>query len=151
MVALKLVFIGDAQTGKTTFAKRLRVDEFERKYVASLGVEVHPVDYNGVSLYVWDTAGDERYTGLAEGYYIQADAAIVFFSVTNRESYNNVRRHIAAFKRVCPNAPVVVVGNKADLTPTFNMWGDNYDYLISCKTKQNFNEPLDNIVATLTN
>ena len=49
--------------------------EFEKKYVATLGVEVHPVSFQTnrgqIQFNVWDTAGQEKFGGLRDGYYIQ--------------------------------------------------------------------------------
>jgi GTP-binding nuclear protein Ran len=41
----KLVLIGDGGVGKTTFVKRHLTGEFEKKYVATVGAEVHPMDF----------------------------------------------------------------------------------------------------------
>jgi len=71
----KCVLVGDGGTGKTTFVKRHLTGEFEKKYVATLGVEVHPLVFNtnrgSIRFNVWDTAGQEKFGGLRDGYYIQ--------------------------------------------------------------------------------
>lgn len=42
----KLVLVGDGGVGKTTFVKRHLTGEFEKKYIATLGVEVHPMVFH---------------------------------------------------------------------------------------------------------
>ena len=55
--------------------KRHLTGEFEKKYVATLGVEVHPLVFHtnrgAIRFNVWDTAGQEKFGGLRDGYYIQ--------------------------------------------------------------------------------
>ena len=41
----KLVLVGDGGVGKTTFVKRHLTGEFEKRYIATLGVEVHPMPF----------------------------------------------------------------------------------------------------------
>ena len=57
----KLVLVGDGGVGKTTFVKRHLTGEFEKKYIATLGVEVHPMTFHTtkgpIKFNVWDTAG----------------------------------------------------------------------------------------------
>ena len=59
----KLILVGDGGVGKTTFVKRHLTGEFEKKYVATLGVEVHPLGFHTnrgpIKFNVWDTAGQE--------------------------------------------------------------------------------------------
>jgi GTP-binding nuclear protein Ran len=55
----KVVLIGDGGTGKTTLVKRHLDGQFERKYVPTLGVEVHPLPFytthGKMLLNIWDT------------------------------------------------------------------------------------------------
>ena len=40
-------------------------------------------------LQVWDTAGQEKFGGLRDGYYIQGQCAIIMFDVTSRITYRS--------------------------------------------------------------
>jgi GTP-binding nuclear protein Ran len=56
----KIVLIGDGGCGKTTYINRLLSGEFEKRYLATLGVEVTPLPFhtsNGqITFSIWDTA-----------------------------------------------------------------------------------------------
>lgn len=134
----QLVLVGDGGTGKTTFVKRHLTGEFEKKYVgeylvrsvvglvdilpsctATLGVEVHPLVFytnrGAIRFNVWDTAGQEKFGGLRDGYYIQGQCAIIMFDVTARVTYKNVPNWHRDLVRVCDNIPIVLCGNKVDI------------------------------------
>lgn len=119
MPTFKCVLVGDGGTGKTTFVKRHLTGEFEKKYVATLGVEVHPLVFHtnrgAIRFNVWDTAGQEKFGGLRDGYYIQGQCAIIMFDVTSRITYKNVPNWHRDLVRVCENIPIVLCGNKVDI------------------------------------
>ncbi len=87
--------------------------------VATLGVEVHPLVFytnrGPIRFNVWDTAGQEKFGGLRDGYYIQGQCAIIMFDVTARVTYKNVPNWHRDLVRVCENIPIVLCGNKVDI------------------------------------
>ncbi|CAB40408.1 GTP-binding nuclear protein RAN [Guillardia theta] len=149
----KLILVGDGGVGKTTFVKRHLTGEFEKKYIATLGVEVHPLKFfssSGEIIFnIWDTAGQEKFGGLRDGYYIQGQAAIIMFDVTSRLTYKNVPNWHRDLTRVCDNIPIVLVGNKVDIRDrkvkakqiTFHRKKNLQYYDISAKSNYNFEKP----------
>ena len=93
--------------------------EFEKRYIATLGVEVHPMpfftNHGQVNFNVWDTAGQEKLGGLRDGYYIHGQCAIIMFDVTSRLTYKNVPVWHRDLTRVCERIPIVLCGNKVDV------------------------------------
>lgn len=62
----------------------------------------------------WDTAGCEKVQGMGDGYFIGAAGCVLVFDVLSRQTYKSLEGRYKAFTRVCPDAPVVVIGNKVD-------------------------------------
>lgn len=149
----KLILVGDGGVGKTTFVKRHLTGEFEKKYVATLGVEVHPLPFHTnrgqLKFNVWDTAGQERFGGLRDGYYIQGQCAIIMFDVTSRATYKNVPNWHRDLTRVCENIPIVLTGNKVEIKDrkvkarqiTFHRKKNLQYFDISAKSNYNFEKP----------
>ncbi len=145
--------MGDGGVGKTTFVKRHISGEFEKRYIATMGVEVHPLNFftnfGQILMHVWDTAGQEKLGGLRDGYYIQGQAAIIMFDVTSRMTYKNVPQWHRDLVRVCENIPIVLCGNKVDIkdrkvkakTITFHRKKSLQYYELSAKSNYNFEKP----------
>jgi len=133
----KTIVVGDGCTGKTTFVTRHISGEFRKQYIATIGVEIRQIPFTimgerypqptEVNLNFYDTAGQEKFGGLRDGYYIDSDACLLFFDVTSRTSYKNVETWYRDVVRICPsrvdriggtNEPkplaIVLVGNKCD-------------------------------------
>lgn len=149
----KLVLVGDGGVGKTTFVKRHISGEFEKKYVATLGVEVRALDFmtnfGKLRFNVWDTAGQEKFGGLRDGYYIQGQCAIIMFDVTSRTTYKHVPNWHRDLVRVCDDIPIVLVGNKVDIKDrkvkarqvVFHRKRNLPYYDISAKSNYNYEKP----------
>ena len=159
----KLVLVGDGGTGKTTFVKRHLTGEFEKKYIATLGVEVHPMSFHTsrgqLKFNVWDTAGQEKLGGLRDGYYINGQCGIIMFDVCSRITYQNVPKWYKDLVRVCENIPIVLVGNKVDVKDrkvkakmiTFHRKKNLQYYDISAKSNYQFEKPFVWLLRKLTN
>jgi len=156
--AKKIVLIGDGGVGKTAYVKRLRTGEFEKRYIPTMGVEVHPFTYKtnryNRTFNFWDCAGQEKYGGLQEGYWLGANGFIVMFDVTNRISWKNVPEYINKIRIDHPTTLIIICGNKIDLTSNgnnvplrvirrfCNMKNCEY-YDISAKSCYNYEKPLE--------
>jgi GTP-binding nuclear protein Ran len=158
----KLILVGDGGVGKTTFVKRHLTGEFEKKYVATMGVEVHPLKFHTnlgkVIFNCWDTAGQEKFGGLRDGYYIGGNAAIIMFDVTSRVTYRSVPHWYKDLNRVCESIPIVLCGNKVDVKDRkvkpkeihFHRKKNLQYYDISAKSNYNYEKPFLYIIKKLT-
>lgn len=162
ITTFKCVLLGDAPCGKSTFVRRHLTGQFTTNYTPTLGVEVHPLTFNTshghVRFNVWDTAGQEKFGGLRTGYYIQADCAILMFDLTKKETYQNLNKWYQDITNVCPNIPIVLVGNKFDLKNqevapeeiTFHREHNLQYYSISAKSNYHFEKPFIWLARNLT-
>ena len=116
MIEKKVVLVGDGGVGKTIFVKCLMDQDFDPKYIATLGVEVHPVLDNerNIQYNIWDTAGQEKFGGLRDGYYINADIAIIMYSVDNKLAAKSVDKWEKDIRDICGDIPIHIIGNKMD-------------------------------------
>ena len=70
-----------------------------------------------VLMQIWDTAGQERFKALGVAFYRGADAAVLIYDVTNKESFKNLEtwRDEFLFHNDPPDPdefPLVIIGNK---------------------------------------
>lgn len=154
----KIIIVGDGGVGKTSLIRRHLTGQFEEKYIATLGVEVHPLrfetNYGQICFNIWDCAGQEKFGGLRDGYYIQAHAAIVMYDVSQPETFKNIDNWIVNIRRVCPDIPIVVVGNKVDACGFGGLrelvWDKQIQhYYVSSKSNYNYAEPFKYLAQVL--
>lgn len=122
---VKIVLLGDGCIGKSTFFNKLSnlTDleyQFQKKYKATDNFDFNRlnIDTNRGTKVVdlWDTAGQENRGGqLRDAYLKGADGILLMYDVTEKKTIENITKWLDQIKRVCPDVPVAVVGNKADL------------------------------------
>lgn len=124
---IKIILLGDGSTGKSSFYQRLcNYNDpeyiFNKKYRATTDFNLKKIRLSTnkglINLFIWDTAGQEKYGGdLRDGYIQGADAAIIMYDVSNRDTISNVQKWLDNINEVCNSKysiPVAVVGNKID-------------------------------------
>ena len=161
----KIVLLGDGEVGKTAYLKRLLIKEYEESYVATLGVEVHPLlfhtNYGPINFHIWDTAGNDTFNGIGSEYYSSADGAIIMFALDSESSLVKVKqfyRDLLAHGTI----PIAICGNKLDLSATIQLTDSIererttrdgapvINYGISVKHNQNLHQPLLWLARKLT-
>ena len=116
----KILILGDSTVGKTCFLTRYTDNTFQEEYLASIGMDYKIKSYekedgNSIKLYIWDTAGQDRFRSITRNYYKGADGIILIYDITNEESFNNVKHWINSIKEEAPDKVVIIlVGNKVD-------------------------------------
>jgi Ras-related protein Rab-1A len=115
----KVLIIGDSAVGKSCLLLQFSDQTFSDHYVSTIGVDfkIRTMDVAGkqVKLQIWDTAGQERFQTITANYYHGSHAIAIVYDITNRASFENLRRWMADVDRLAnPQVCKIVIGNKAD-------------------------------------
>jgi Ras-related protein Rab-1A len=74
------------------------------------------VDKKTCKLQIWDTAGQERYRTITSAYYRGADAIVMVYDVSNRDSFRHVNDWLIEVNRYsAEDCCKLLIGNKCDL------------------------------------
>ncbi len=119
VTSIKIIILGDGTVGKSSLAQRFAKGTFSDEYKKTLGVDFlmkrKEVDNSLIEFLIWDTAGQEYYDSITKRYYKGANAAIVVFSVDNKESFESVNKWRDKIISECGRIPIVLVRNKIDI------------------------------------
>ena len=116
-------------------------------------------NHGQIKFNVWDTAGQEKFGGLRDGYYIGGNCGIIMFDVCSRITYTNVPKWYKDLTRVCESIPIVLVGNKVDVKDrkvkgkqiTFHRKKNLQYYDISAKSNYQYDKPFVWLLRRLVN
>ena len=161
MITYKVIVLGDSNVGKSAFIIRFCENKFEIDSLSTIGLDTKTKfitrKNQKIQLQIWDTAGQERFRSIAKSCYKGAHGILLFYDVTNLETFKHIKNWITDIKNKI-NKPVdqialYVLGNKCDL-PEEDKKVDNEDKVklkeefgleimeVSAKIDKNVNESM---------
>jgi small GTP-binding protein len=117
---IKLVLVGNTGVGKTSIVKTAISGTFTSDptstLAASYSTKSFQLDSRTIRLQIWDTAGQEKYRGMAPMYYHNAQIAMVVYSVIDRATFDAVDFWMKSLREnAVPGLIVFIVANKIDI------------------------------------
>jgi small GTP-binding protein len=164
----KLSLIGDGGVGKTSMAQRYVHGIFKADYKATIGtfISKKECEFNelktSVRFMIWDLAGQSQFERLWPDYLTDSRAGIIVFDITNRESFENVKKwHKIITEVAFQNIVLILVGNKVDLDDSREISIDEgmnlakelgiYYMETSAKTNENIDDVFEWIALQIIN
>ena len=116
----KILLLGDSGVGKSCIILRYIENTFSQNLMNSIGVDfkLKNIEIEGkrIKLQVWDTAGQERFRTITTSYYKGAQAIVVVYDITDKESFEHVKNWMADVDKFAKEGVLrILVGNKCDL------------------------------------
>lgn len=97
--------IFDVGIGKSCVLKRLVDNEFKEDHDVTVGVEfgsfLIKIEDKILKLQIWDTAGQESFRSITKIFYRGAHTAILGYSITQKDTFDNVGDWLKEAKASC--------------------------------------------------
>ena len=137
-VRAKICMAGEAAVGKSSLIRRYVLDEYDDRYVATLGTRItkkrltvrdpkrpEPV---GVTAILWDIMGAPTLRELLkEAYYHGAEGILAVADLTRKETLDSLDSWARSIRAVAGEIPTYGVVNKVDLESSRAMPADDVD------------------------
>lgn len=116
---LKIIVVGAVNSGKSSFCSKYS-NNFRQKFREVIGVDIsirEETQENGqkVTFCCWNCAPQEKFHNYYSTFFRGALGALVFFDVSNRESYEEIKDWILRIRENVDGIPIFLIGNKIDL------------------------------------
>lgn len=122
---LKIMFLGPANVGKTSIICRYCNDMFESDPLSTIGAGFSTmnveVEDNSLTLYLWDTAGEERFRSIAPSLIHGAHGLVLVYDITN-PNFEDTEIYWKMFidnaqpvQTTTDSLPILLMGNKIDV------------------------------------
>ncbi|KAL3889874.1 hypothetical protein ACJMK2_002196 [Sinanodonta woodiana] len=157
-VRIKIISMGNAETGKSCIIKRYCEKRFVHKYLATIGIDYGvtkvTVKDKDVKVNIFDMAGHPIFYEVRNEFYQDTQGAILVYDVTDRASFEALDSWLAELRNEmgnqaeADNINIVVVANKIDRKRVVDetegrLWADSkgYQYFeTSAQTGQGIND-----------
>ncbi len=114
---ITITLLGNLATGKTSFIHNLK-NENILDIKATIAIEsftmVGEIDNEKITINILDTMGQEKYKSLRKDVYKKADGFLIFFDVTNKESFNEIDNFYNEIENNSDSKEIILLGNKID-------------------------------------
>ncbi|MHA1791331.1 MAG: Rab family GTPase [Promethearchaeota archaeon] len=117
----KIVILGDGSVGKTSLITWYTKRTFDTFYQPTLGAQfsIKELELSQnllVKLYLWDIAGQVKFSFIRKMFYEQAKAALFVYDVTNPRSFDSISEWYADLTGTLgSDFPAALIANKIDL------------------------------------
>lgn len=94
----KVVLIGETGVGKTSIITQFIEQVFQEEQTATTGGTfstrtIKCSDGRILKFEIWDTAGEERYRSITKMFYKDANAAILVYDITRKDSFEELQNY----------------------------------------------------------
>jgi len=123
---VKICLVGEGAVGKTCLIRRFIHDQFDDKYISTLGAKVSKKEItlrnpNGdgeleIDMTVWDIMGEKGFRELLkEAYFHGAQGILAVCDVTRKDTLLELPEWVNAVNKVAGAVPMTLLANKVDL------------------------------------
>jgi small GTP-binding protein len=121
----KICLVGEHAVGKTSLIRRYVLDEFDDRYITTLGAKVSKKEFEmpmegespvSMDMTIWDIMGSKGFRELLrEAYFHGAQGILAVCDVTREETLADLDEWVESVFRTVGEIPVVFAINKMDL------------------------------------
>lgn len=137
---LKISLIGDGGVGKTSYINRITSGAFSNVNATNQTIHKYETNNGTIDVTFVDIINPIELDRL------DSDAILLFFDMTNINTYNNLDKYIQYIPR---ETKVILCANKVDckntMSPQLIQWHKQHNccvFMISCKSNYQYEKPL---------
>lgn len=147
MISKKVILTGSFGVGKTSLFNRFIYQQFNDRYMTTIGVKVNKksviINEDEVSMLLWDIAGEVSQDKVPASYFLGASGIVYVVDLSRPSTFVNMQSDIKFLRNMLPDCSLLIVANKRDLVTDEQMndiyknINQKWDFVTSAKTGEN--------------